>query len=34
LRRHRKLWEDFYDTAVAEFRAGGPRENLLRLGGA
>jgi hypothetical protein len=28
LRRHRKLWEDFYDTALAESRAGEPRESL------
>ena len=28
LRRHRKLWEDFYDTALAESRAHEPRESL------
>ena len=28
LRRHRKLWEDFYDTALAEARAREPRESL------
>jgi hypothetical protein len=28
LRRHRKLWEDFYDTVLAESRADEPRESL------
>jgi hypothetical protein len=28
LRRHRKLWEDFYDTALAQSRAREPRESL------
>ena len=28
LRRHRQLWEDFYDTAVADSRANEPRESL------
>lgn len=28
LRRHRKLWEDFYDTILAESRAHEPRESL------
>jgi hypothetical protein len=28
LRRHRKLWEDFYDSVVAESRAHEPRESL------
>ena len=28
LRRHRKLWEDFYDTVLAESRAHEPRESL------
>ena len=28
LRRHRKLWEDFYDTALAETRGHEPRESL------
>jgi hypothetical protein len=28
LRRHRKLWEDFFDTATAESRAREPRESL------
>jgi len=31
LRRHRKLWEDFYDTALAESRAGEPRESLASV---
>ena len=40
LRRHRKLWEDFHDTALAESRAAEPRESLeavkrrLKLGKA
>ena len=28
LRRHRKLWEDFFDTVLAESRAREPRESL------
>jgi len=28
LRRHRKLWEDFFDTLLAESRAHEPRESL------
>ena len=28
LRRHRKLWEDFYDTVLVETRANEPRESL------
>jgi hypothetical protein len=28
LRRHRRLWEDFYDTVLAESRAHEPRESL------
>ena len=28
LRRHRKLWEDFHDTALAESRAAEPLESL------
>jgi hypothetical protein len=28
LRRHRRLWEDFYDTVLAESRAQEPRESL------
>ena len=28
LRRHRDLWEDFYDTALAEARKDEPRESL------
>lgn len=28
LRRHRPLWEDFYDTMVAQSRALEPRETL------
>lgn len=40
LRRHRSLWEDFYDTVLAESRAHEPRESLesvkrrLKLGRA
>jgi hypothetical protein len=39
LRRHRKLWEDFFDTLLAESRAREPRESLdsvkrrLKIGG-
>ena len=28
LRRHPRLWEDFYDTVLAESRAHEPRESL------
>jgi len=28
LRRHKRMWEDFYDTLLAEARASEPRENL------
>lgn len=28
LRRHSKLWEDFFDTLLAESRANEPRESL------
>ena len=28
LRRHRKLWEDFYDNLLVESRAHEPRESL------
>ena len=28
LRRHGRIWEDFYDTIVAESRANEPRESL------
>ena len=28
LRKHRKLWEDFYDSLLAESRAREPRESL------
>ncbi len=28
LRKHRKLWEDFYDSLLAESRAHEPRESL------
>jgi len=28
LRKHRELWEDFYDRAVAEARKNEPRESL------
>jgi len=31
LRRHRKLWEDFYDTALAQSRAHEPRESLVSV---
>jgi hypothetical protein len=31
LRKHRKLWEDFYDTALAQSRAGEPRESLASV---
>ena len=28
LRRHGRLWEDFYDTMLTDSRAHEPRENL------
>ena len=28
LRRHGRVWEDFYDTLLAEARANEPRESL------
>ncbi len=28
LRRHRKLWEDLYDVALAKSRAAQPRESI------
>ena len=31
LRRHRRAWEDFYDTLQAEFRAHEPRESLASV---
>ena len=31
LRRHRELWEDFYDTLLAHERAGEPRESLAEV---
>ena len=31
LRRHRKLWEDFYDIALAQSRAAEPRESLASV---
>ena len=31
LRRHRKLWEDFYDTLLVELRAHEPRESLASI---
>jgi len=31
LRRHRKLWEDFYDFALTQSRAGEPRESLASV---
>lgn len=31
LRRNRKLWEDFYDTALAESREREPRESLASV---
>ena len=31
LRRHRRLWEDFYDTVLAESRAQEPRESLASV---
>ena len=31
LRRHRELWEDFYDTLLVHERAGEPRESLAEV---
>lgn len=31
LRRHRRLWEDFYDTLVAQSRQTEPRETLAEV---
>lgn len=31
LRRHGKVWEDFYDTLVTESRAKEPRESLEEI---
>ena len=31
LRRHRRLWEDFYDTLLAEARAHEPRESFAEV---
>jgi hypothetical protein len=31
LRQHRRVWEDFYDTLLAEARASEPRENLSNV---
>ena len=31
LRRHRRLWEDFYDTVLAGSRAHEPRESLASV---
>ena len=31
LRRHRRLWEDFYDTLVAQSRRTEPRESLAEV---
>jgi len=31
LRRHRKLWEDFYDIALTQSRTGEPRESLASV---
>ena len=31
LRRHRKLWKDFYDIALTQSRAGEPRESLASV---
>jgi hypothetical protein len=33
LRRHRQLWEDFYDRALAEARRREPRESLESVRG-
>jgi hypothetical protein len=31
LKRHRDLWEDFYDTLLAKEREGEPRESLQEV---
>jgi hypothetical protein len=31
LRRHRKLWEDFFDALIAESRTHEPRESLATV---
>ena len=31
LKKHRNLWEDFYDHAVAKSREGEPRETLASV---
>jgi hypothetical protein len=31
LKRHRELWEDFYDTAVANARVQEPRESIEQV---
>lgn len=31
LKRHRELWEDFYDTAVTRARMHEPRESLAEV---
>ncbi len=31
LRRHRRLWEDFYDTLIAQERRTEPRESLAEV---
>jgi hypothetical protein len=31
LRKHRALWEDFYDTAIAQSRVDEPRESLEQV---
>jgi hypothetical protein len=31
LRRHRDLWEDFYDTLLAQERRAEPRESLAEV---
>jgi hypothetical protein len=31
LRRHGRVWEDFYDTLVAEARANEPRESVAMV---
>jgi hypothetical protein len=31
LQKHRDLWEDFYDRAIAKVRAAEPRESLAAV---
>ena len=31
LQKNKALWEDFYDTLIAEERAGEPRESLAEV---